>query len=889
LDTHRFYRNDNGKYTDISKEAGVQTYHWGLSVLVSDLNRDGWPDVYVGVDFLQPDILYINNKNGTFTNRLNDYFRHTSRNTMGADLTDFDNDGQVDLLAADMLPADNKHRKTSASSPELSIYLSTVQNGYPEQIARNTLQRNNGNGTFSDIGCMAGIYKTHWSWSSLLFDMDNDGLRDMYITNGYRREINSRDFFNFQAAKIQEKYGGVWTKDASKDLYKLAPYVPSLKTRNFCYQNKGDWTFPDKSGDWMTVPASWSCGSVWADLDNDGDLELVINNLEDHAYIYQNLSREQNKGNYLQLKIQGSAQNPQAVGASAAIYYGDKVQYLELNPVRGIFSSVENLLHFGMGQTETVDKIVVRWPDGKTQNLTTVPVNQRLLLKYADASGYVAHIGPPPPTPQFFEEKKAGLNWVHKENDFNDFTNWLLNPWSASELGPLAAIGDVNGDGLDDFFVGGSFDTPAALFVQTPNGSFQQTNIPLWEYEKRYEDHDALFFDVDMDGDMDLFVVSGGMEVNNPLAWENRLYINEDGKGKFVKSPNPMPASKDVGFRVAPYDFDNDGDLDLFIGGRVTQGKWPLAPHGLVLQNNSGSFTDVTTNVGGAFELCGMVTDLLWANIDNDPQPELIAVGEWMPVTIFKMKNNKLENVTDQFGLSKSNGLWFRAAVADLDGDGDNDIVTGNFGLNTRLVASAELPLTCYAKDFDGNGQIDPLMAYAENGKNYPIVQKDVLHKQIPQLKKKFIYAEVYGEATIDKVYPQKELDASLNLKAYTLETCWWENQGGKFVQRKLPNPAQTSPVQGILVDDFTGDGLVDILMAGNKYGLEIDINRCDASNGVLLRGDGKGNFTFVENTASGFWASKEVRDLALLRGPGGKTVILVTNNSAAPQIFSRK
>ncbi len=894
LDTHRFYRNDGGKFTDISEKAGVQTYHWGLSVSVSDLNRDGWQDVYVGVDFLQPDILYINNKNGTFTDHLDDYFQHTARHTMGADLTDFDNDGQVDLLAVDMLPTDNKHRKTSATTPDLSLYLASVQNGYPEQIARNVLQRNNGpngagNITFSDIGCLAGIYKTHWSWSGLLFDMDNDGLRDMYITNGYRREISNRDFFDFHAAEIETKNNGKWTKEAYKELYKLAEYAPSLKTRNACFQNKGDWTFPDKAGDWMTVPASWSCGSAWADFDNDGDLDLVVNNFEDPAFFYQNLARDQNKGNYLQIKIEGSAKNPQAIGASAAIYYGDKVQYLELNPVRGIFSSVENLLHFGLGQTQTVDKIVVRWPDGKTQNLTNIAANQRLTLKHADASGYTTHIAPLPPSPQFFEEKNAGLDWIHAENTYNDFTVWRLNPWMESELGPLIAVGDVNGDGLDDFFVGGGFNWPSALFVQTPTGRFTQQNKEVWEYDKRYEDQGAVFFDADLDGDQDLFVVSGGVESPTPQAWQNRLYINTDGKGKLVKAVNALPQSQDVAMRATTLDYDGDGDLDLFLGGRVTPGKWPTAPPSAVLRNDRVSFANVTAEVAPDFQLCGMVTDLQWANIDSDPQPELIVVGEWMPVSIFKLINNKLENVTDQFGLDKTNGLWFRAAVADLDGDGDKDIVTGNFGLNTRLVASAEFPLRCYAKDFDNNGQLDPLMAYAEGGKNFPMVQKEVLNKQIPSLKKKFLYGKDYGNATIDMVYPQKELDAALNLKAYTLETCWWENQGGKFVQRKLPNPAQTSPVQGILVDDFTGDGLVDILMAGNKYGLEVETNRCDASNGVLLRGDGKGNFAFVENTASGFWASKEVRDLALLRGPGGKTMVLVANNHAAPQVFARK
>jgi hypothetical protein len=741
------------------------------------------------------------------------------------------------------------------------------------------------------VACLAQLSKTHWSWSGLLADFDNDGLRDISVTNGYRREITDRDFMQFTLLDLRR--AGAHPRDVYPNFDDFLNLLPTYKPRNFIFQNKGEWQFEDMGGKWATLPASWSLGSAWADLDNDGDLDLVVNNLEDPAFIYQNLAREQGKGNCLQLKLQGSAQNPMAVGASALIEYaGGKRQYQELFPTRGIFSSVEHLLHFGLGNTSKVDKIVVRWPDGKTQTLTSVPANQRLALKHADASGHVAHIGPAPSAPQFFEEKTAslsGIDWAHEENPFNDFEAWPLNPWKETELGPFAAKGDVNGDGLDDFFIGNTFDKPAALFIQTPDGRFRRSNAALWQQEKVYEDHGALFFDADSDGDQDLYVVSGGMEATTPLAWQNRLYLN-DGKGNFGKASDALPVIKDVGLRARAYDFDGDLDLDLFIGGRVSGGKWPLTPRSFVLQNDGkGKFEDVTAQVAPDFERCGMVTDFHFADLDGDGATELVAVGEWMPVTVFRFAGGKYVNATAQFGLEKSNGLWNCLSVKDLDGDGDPDITGGNLGLNTRLTAAPELPLRVYAADFDNNGQLDPIVAYGENGKTFPLMQRDVLVTQIPALKKKFIYARPYAQATIDKIFPQNELDAALNLTANTLETCWWENQGGKFVQRKFPTQAQISPVNDLIIEDFTGDGYTDVLMAGNKYGFEVETNRCDAGNGVLLRGDGKGNFHFVENLVSGFWAMKEARDLVLLRSGRGEKLLLVANNHDKPQLFKLK
>jgi hypothetical protein len=896
-DSDRFYKNENGRFTDATKEAGLLNLGYGLSVSVSDFNYDGWIDVYVANDFIQPDRLYINNQDGTFTDRLEAYFDHTTQHTMGTDITDFDNDGYVDLYAVDMLGEKNLRQKSFLATNTQSKHKSLIDNGYFEPVIRNVLQRNNGNGSFSDVGCIAGVYKTDWSWSGLLFDMDNDGWRDLHVTNGYRREVTNRDFIEFELPEIQKASGsGQRLRDIFPNFEEFLALIPVYKLRNYGFANKQNWAFEDISGDWMTTPAAWSCGAAWVDLDADGDLDLVVNNLEQPAFIYQNLTADKQKNHYLQVMLRNSAPNTQAVGASVLIEYNNgQIQYQEHFPTRGIFSSVEQLVHFGLGDANMVDRVVVRWPDGKTQEFNNIPADQRLTPSHSEATGYSKSIVPARPQNPYFQDitNSTKLPYKHIENAFSDFDEFPLLPWSISDMGPLMAAGDVNGDGLDDVFIGNSFDQPAGVYVQQKNGTFSICSPELWQQEKPYEDHGALFFDVDADGDQDLFVLSGGAEAKqdvSKLAWENRLYINLDGKGKFAKPQGIIPDfGGNIGLRAVSIDYDSDGDVDLITGGRILSGKWPLNPRSFVLRNDRNRFTDVTTEVAPDLEYCGMVTDMQWANLDADPEPELVVVGEWMPVSIFDWQNGKLINNTSKFGLDKTNGIWYRLAVADLDGDGDQDLVTGNLGLNTRLTASPEGPLKCYAKDFDGNGALDPVMAYFEDGKEYPLFQKEVLHRQMPVLKKRLLYAKDYSVATIDDVWPRKELESAHVVSAYMLESCWWENKDGKFIRHVLPVQAQVAPVQGIVVMDVNADGRQDLVLAGNKYGFEVETNRCDSGNGCVLLNNGNGSFNWYNNLLSGFWASMEARDLVILQNPQNQPFIIVSNNDGPLQIYRAK
>jgi hypothetical protein len=891
-DTDRLYRNDGGRFVDVTKKAGLYNVGFGLSATVSDFNGDGYPDLYVGNDFIEPDQLYLNNGNGTFTDRLAESMEHTTQHTMGVDIADFDNDARVDLVALDMLPYSNRRLKLTTNTNSQSRQKTLREYGYFEPVVRNVLQRNNGpvklpNGqtgvSFSDIACLAGVYNTDWSWSCLFADLDNDGHKDLTISNGYRRDITNADFINFTFPEIGKR-----TREKPfATVQEMFEFIPEYKVRNFVFRNKADWTFEEMSGKWMTNPPAWSNGTVYADLDADGDLDWIVNNVEEPPFIYDNRASGRPNSHFLQLELTGGETNPFAVGATAVLWAGGEQQYLELTPTRGIFSSVEHLLHFGLGSRTQVDSLIVRWPNGQTTRLQNLPADQRLALKQGDAtagkqaalfSGLSSNLA-------WQLAAGTGLDFRHTENVFDDFDFVFLQPWHLSELGPVLASADVDADGLDDVFIGNAFDSPGALYRQLPDGRFQAISGETWKPDAIYEDQGAVFFDFENDGDHDLFVVSGGQETRNELAWQSRLYLN-DGRGKFTKAADAVPNLKHTGMRVAAHDYDDDGDQDLFIGGRVTSLGYPQTPRSGVLRNDGAKFTDVTEQVGGDFRQCGMVADLVWANVDADPAAEMIVVGEWMPVTVFEVVDGVLKNKGAGLGFEKSDGLWNRLAAADVDGDGDQDLVTGNFGLNSSLRASADEPLRCLAKDFDGNGSIDPLLACYDGGRLVPFRQKDAIIKQIPSLKKKFVYAKDYSQAAMTDLYPQDVLESAQNLYAYTLATTWWENQGGKFVAHVLPAAAQTSPVLGIAVEDFNGDGRADLFLVGNKYGVEVEIGRADAGTGCLLVNNGSGQFTWVPNIQTGLWARKQARDVAVLRGANGQKTVVVANNNDRVEVY---
>ncbi len=899
FDSDRFYRNNgNGTFTDITKQAGLRNRAFGLSSIAMDWNGDHWPDLLVANDYIEPDFLYINNHDGTFTDQAEKSFRHMSNHTMGTDVTDINLDGLPDLLALDMLAEDYQRQKTLSTIMKDDRYKTLTDYGYGHQMMRNVLQLNNGPSgtstvqtpTFSEIGCMAGVFQTDWSWSVLSQDYDLDGWPDVFITNGYRRDVTDLDYVQFTDDSIQRTFGGISNKNF-KTIYEYLDLIPSVKLRNYMYRNRGDLRFENKTIDWGFTDKTFSNGAAYADLDNDGDLDLIVNNIESEALLYRNTAADLKQSNWLQVRIEGAAGNPTGVGTLVRVTAGGKTWQQELTPVRGFFSCNDPLLQFGLGDIGTIDKIEALFPPGnKLITLTNQPANQRLTLKIADAKpGTLA------PIMRFqqahFNEISGarGLSFEHKEDSYSDFDNERLLPWRLSTPGPGITTGDVNGDGLDDFYIGGAAGSAGALFAQQPDGRFTRLAQSTWDTDAAFEDTGAAIFDANGDGFNDLLVASGG---NSAPAgreiYRPRLYLN-DGAGKFTRNDKALPHITDSGSAVAVFDYDGDGDSDVFLGGWCVPGAYPLTPNSHVLRNDNGVFTDVTAQVAPQFAQCGMVRDMVFADLNGDKKAELLVAGEWMPLTVFQLKGNKFEDATAAFGLDQSHGFWRSLVVADFDGDGDQDFAAGNLGYNTRLEASVEEPLHIYAKDFDKNGSIDPLMSYTQNGVEYPLVLREKLLKQLPGLKKKFVRNTTYAYAMLEDLFPRSELNTAFKGTANMLGSAYFENQGGKFTAKVLPNTAQIAPAQAFLAADFNADGKTDLLLVGNDYGQQIETGPIDSGNGLLLINTGKGDFSPQPACQTGLWANLDARSAQLINLKSGKKLLLVGNNNARMQVFEVK
>lgn len=869
---HLFRNNGNKTFTDVSAEAGIDDKGYALSVTVGDYNNDGWMDVYVANDFEAPDILYINNHNGTFSNRVSHWMKHTSIFSMGSDAADFNNDGNLDLFTVDMMPED--HWRKMSHMGQGSVYDPKFDS---TQLMRNMLQVNRGDGTFLEVGQLAGVAETDWSWAPLFADYDNDGDKDLFISNGYKRDVQNLDVIHninnrtFNPINVIRK-------------------VPSVKLQNYFFRNDGELAFKKMSNEWGLAQMVNTNGSVFADLDLDGDLDLVMNNIDSVAFIYQNFAADQKRGNYLQIALQGSDNNKAALGSRVTISAGGRSQMLECTPVRGYMSSINCPLHFGLGDATVVDSITVRWPNGNVQSVRNIAANQAVTIQQESLAKPL--LTPTvQPVDTLFSQIAVGLNYRHLENRFDDFLRERLLPNRLSRSGPGIAVGDVDGNGLDDVWIGGARSYAGALFLQNEAGQFSRTaDSAVFIADSASEDTGALLFDADGDGDLDLYVASGGndFDISEFAILQDRLYLNK-GKGKFIKATDRLPIMLTSTSSVIAADYDQDGDLDLFVAGRSVPGSYPTAPRSYLLQNDRGRFTDVTATVAAELLQPGMVTSALWTDFDNDTWADLILVGEWMPVRFFRNMQGKLSEVTTTAGVDSSEGWWNSISGGDVDNDGDVDYVLGNWGLNvySPLRPSKELPLQLYILDFDGNGSRDLALTYFFRGAEYPVRGRAETSSQLPAfIRRKYPTYTSYASATVDQIYGRRNLDSAERFRARTFSSSILENLGnGRFQLRPLPLVAQTTPMFGSLMEDFDNDGNLDLLCIGNFDGADPLVVRYNSGYGLYLNGDGKGNFVQKSPIGSGFSVLGEGRGLACVAGKNGTTII-ATNCNAATNSF---
>lgn len=874
-------RNDNGKFVDVSEKAGIygSLIGFGLGVMVSDINGDLWPDIYVSNDFYERDYLYINQKNGTFKEEIKDWISHLSLSAMGIDMADINNDGNADIFITEMLPEKTQRTKSVMEFENYNVFKLKQSKDFFQQYIQNTLQLNNGNGSFSEIAYHSGVAKTDWSWSGLLFDMDNDGLRDIFITNGINHDLTDLDFNDFFANEIIQKMALTGKKESIDSIINK---MPVTLQPNYAYKNKGDITFYNAATDWGLDLPSLSNGSAYGDLDNDGDLDLVVNNVNMQAFVYKNRSDELTDNHYIKLKFEGEGKNPFAIGACIKLYYADNVVFQELIPSRGFQSSMDYVMDIGLGKTEKLDSLRVIWPDDRTQKFTDIVVDQLMILKQSDSD--TIYVPPKKKAVKTFLAELPEKGMVaHKENAYSDFDYEGMIPKMLSQEGPALAVGDIDGDGNEDIFIGGAKDQPAILYQHKGNGTLNR--IPF-DLDPEMEDTSAVFFDADNDGDLDLMVGTGGNEVGQKDSYRARLYLN-DGNGKFSKTGQTLPSTLKNISVIAPYDFDGDGDIDVLVGSRSVVGTYGIDPDHLFLENKGdGTFTDATERLAYDLKDAGMMTDALWADMNGNGKKDLVTVSEWGTPNLYKNSGRRLSKLPTS--LDSLSGWWNTVAAADLDNDGDMDLILGNQGDNVPYKASIENPMKLWINDYDNNGTLEQIITQNYEGKDYPLHQKKEMTAQISSLKKQNLKASEYARKTVQELFPENVFKNTIQKQANTMLSVIAINEGGgKFTIKELPAHVQLSCVCGISCSDVNNDGNLDLIMGGNNFEFKPQFSRLDGNYGSVLLGDGKMNFEWQDYENSGFFVREEVKHLKQFKDKNGNTFLIAAINEGKPKIYA--
>lgn len=874
----RIYRNENGKFVDVSKEVGIsRDFAYGLSVNASDFNNDGWIDLYVANDYAEPDFMYYNNGDGTFKNVINEKLKHITQLSMGSDTGDINNDGNIDLITTDMTPEDHYRSKTNMASMSTERFESLVKAGAHRQYMSNALQINTGSGSFYDIANIAGISSTDWSWASLLVDLDNDGWKDIIVSNGIKKDVDNNDYRSL-LNKLNEE-------TTAEELYELSKNAPSQPISNYAFKNNNGFKFEKISKEWGFDTPSFSSGMAYGDLDNDGDLDVVINNMEHPAFVYENKTN----GNFLKIKLQGHYKNKFGFGVKVKINHNNKIQVSENIVTRGFFSSVEPGLFFGLGNDDKVDLIEVIWPDGKVNYFENINANETITAMYSKAKAKAPNTPKRKTLLSKINTVNIGLEYTHKENEYNDFAEEILLPHKLSTNGPFSVTADVNGDNLEDVFIGGASGQEGVLFLQTANSKFVRSKSKPWEVDKNSEDLGALFFDLDGDGDQDLYVTSGGSEFKkgNRLL-KDRIYLN-DGLGNFSKNNTAIPNIYESTQTVKASDIDADGDLDLFIGTRLISGKYTFPATSYILINEKGILKKASEKIAPDLTNIGMVTDAVFSDIDQDGDDDLLIVGEWMEIKVLENSNGIFSDSSKKFGINdNSRGIWWSITKNDLDNDGDDDYILGNLGKNNKFKATKEHPFKVYANDFDGNGTNDIVLAKFYKTDYVPMRGKECTTQQMPYIGEKFKDFHSFASSKLIDILPEETVNEAVVYEISNFESIILINNDGKLKAEKLPIEAQISPIKNSLVEDFNDDGFKDILIVGNHYAVEVETVRYDAGFGSLFLGDGKNKFKFLSSDLSGFYTPTDGRSISSLKTNNNDRVYLITNNNDSLALFKK-